>query len=90
MREIIIDGSAIFTSPDLHEALIGALNLPSNYGKNLDALYDCLTEIEEDIHLQLHNWHHIEANLKDYSGKAVYVFHCAMDDNPHLTVTLRP
>lgn len=90
MKDIIIDGSVIFTSPDLHNALISALALPSDYGKNLDALYDCLAEIDEDIHLQLHNWHHIEANLKDYSGKAVYVFHCAMDDNPHLTVTLRP
>lgn len=90
MKEIIIDGSAIFTSPDLHEALSAALSFPAHYGKNLDALYDCLTEIGEDLHLELRNWHHIEANLKDYSGKAVYVFHCAMDDNPHLTVTLRP
>lgn len=90
MKEIIIDGSAIFTSPDLHEALAAALSFPDYYGKNLDALYDCLTEIGEDIHLELRNWHHIESHLKDYSGKAVYVFHCAMDDNPHLTVTLRP
>ena len=90
MKEIIIDGSAIFTSPDLHEALAAALSFPDYYGKNLDALYDCLTEIGEDIHLELRNWHQIESHLKDYSGKAVYVFHCAMDDNPHLTVTLRP
>ena len=90
MKEIIIDGGAIFTSPDLHEALATALVFPAHYGKNLDALYDCLTEICEDTHLELRNWHHIESHLKDYSGKAVYVFHCDMDDNPHLTVTLRP
>ena len=90
MKEIIIDGGAIFTSPVLLEALATALVFPAHYGKNLDALYDCLTEICEDTHLELRNWHHIESHLKDYSGKAVYVFHCAMDDNPHLTVTLRP
>ncbi len=90
MKEIIIDGSAIFTSPDLHEVIATALSFPAYYGKSLDALYDCLTEISEDIHLELRNWHHIESHLKDYSGKAVYVFHCAMDENPHLTVTLRP
>lgn len=90
MREIIIDGSAIFTSPDLHEALANALAFPAHYGKNLDALYDCLTEICEDTHLVLRDWHHIEFHLKDYSGKAVYVFHCAQEENPHLTVTLRP
>ena len=90
MHEITIDGSAIFTSPDLHAALSSALDFPVHYGKNLDALYDCLTEIGQDTHLVLTNWHHIESHLKDYSGKAVYVFHCAMDENPHLTVTLRP
>lgn len=90
MKEIIIDGSAVFTSPDLHEVLANALAFPAYYGKNLDALYDCLTEICEDTHLELRNWHHIEFHLKDYSGKAVYVFHCATEENPHLTVTLRP
>jgi ribonuclease inhibitor len=90
MKEIIIDGSTIFTPPDLHEALTKAMNFPTHYGKNLDALYDCLTEISEDIHLQLHNWHHIEAHLKDYSGKAVYVFHYAIRENPHLRVQLIP
>ena len=90
MKEIILDGSAIFTSSDLHEALSQALSFPSHYGKNLDALYDCLTDLSDDTLLELHNWHHIEFHLKDYSGKAVYVFHCAMKENPHLTVTLRP
>lgn len=90
MKEIIIDGRAIFTSPDLHEALASALSFPAHYGKNLDALYDCLSEISEDTHLILRDWHHIEFHLKDYSGKAVYVFHYAMEENPHLAVTLRP
>ena len=90
MKEIIIDGSTIETAGDLHEALAQALSLPDWYGRNLDALYDCLTELGEDTHLQLHNWHHIEFRLKDYSGKAVYVFHYAMEENPHLTVSLRP
>ena len=74
MRQIEIDGNAIFTSPDLHKALAEALSFPEYYGNNLDALYDCLTEIDQDTLLILNNWHHIEFHLKDYSGKAVYVF----------------
>ena len=37
-----------------HEYLKKALNLPDHYGKNLDALYDCLTDIgvETEIHLK--------------------------------------
>ena len=90
MRHIEIDGSNIFTSPDLHKALAEALSFPEYYGNNLDALYDCLTEISQDTLLTLRNWHHIEFHLKDYSGKAVYVFHCAQEDNPHINVTLIP
>ena len=44
-----LDGKLI--KKDGHEYLMKALNLPDYYGKNLDALYDCLTEMECDIEL---------------------------------------
>ena len=44
-----LDGKLI--KKDGHEYLMEALNLPDYYGKNLDALYDCLTEIDCDIEL---------------------------------------
>ena len=34
-----------------HDYLMEALDLPDYYGKNLDALYDCLTEMECEIEL---------------------------------------
>ncbi|MBQ2665490.1 barstar family protein [Methanobrevibacter sp.] len=34
-----------------HDYLMEALDLPDYYGKNLDALYDCLTEREFEIEL---------------------------------------
>ncbi|MBQ2613475.1 MAG: barstar family protein [Methanobrevibacter sp.] len=34
-----------------HDYLAEVLNFPEYYGKNLDALYDCLTEIDCEIEL---------------------------------------
>jgi len=44
-----IDGKLI--SQNGHDYLMEALDLPDYYGKNLDALYDCLTEMECEIEL---------------------------------------
>lgn len=90
MKTVIIDCAVIDTKAAFHQALAQALDFPDYYGNNLDALYDCLTENREDRELVLNNWHHLEYTLKDYSGKALYVFREACRENRHLTVTLHP
>ena len=44
-----LDGKLI--EKDGHDYLKEALNFPDYYGKNLDALYDCLTEMSCEIDL---------------------------------------
>lgn len=44
-----IDGKLI--KENGHDYLMEVLNFPDYYGKNLDALYDCLCEIECEIEL---------------------------------------
>ncbi len=44
-----LDGELI--RKDGHDYLADALDFPDYYGKNLDALYDCLCEIEADIEI---------------------------------------
>lgn len=46
---MLLDGKLI--KKDGHDYLMKALDFPDYYGKNLDALYDCLTEIECEIEL---------------------------------------
>lgn len=52
MNMIKLDGELI--NEYSHEYLIKKLDLPSYYGRNLDALYDCLTSIgiKTEIHLK--------------------------------------
>jgi len=41
--EVILDGSEIDSPEHLHQVLKKILQLPDDYGNNLDALWDCLT-----------------------------------------------
>ena len=51
MSYIEIDGKLI--KSEGHDYLKEALNFPDYYGKNLDALYDCLTEIGVETKIKL-------------------------------------
>ncbi|WP_462315740.1 barstar family protein [Methanobrevibacter sp.] len=69
-----LDGKLI--KEEGHDYLMRALNLPDYYGRNLDALYDCLTEIECDIEL---------VNADDVDGDIIDTFVDAADENQFLT-----
>ena len=47
MRKVVLDCAGL-DRMHLHEVFAKELNFPQWYGKNLDALYDCLTDIPED------------------------------------------
>lgn len=56
-----IDGKLI--NSDGHDYLMSVLNLPEYYGKNLDALYDCLCEM--DVEIELINSDFVENDILD-------------------------
>ena len=78
MRKITIDCSGL-TRPQLHEAFARAFSFPQWYGNNLDALYDCLTDIQESTHL-------IAQSLNDRAFSATLLE--ASLESKALTVTL--
>lgn len=63
MNYIELDGKEI--KEKSHEYLIKKLNLPDYYGKNLDALYDCLTDIGTETEIHLINSNEISMDLYD-------------------------
>ena len=54
MTHIVLDGSAIRDREGLHALLAERLSLPEHYGRNLDALHDCLTD-KRDVTVFLRN-----------------------------------
>ena len=56
-----IDGKLI--NSDGHDYLMSVLNLHEYYGKNLDALYDCLCEM--DVEIELINSDFVENDILD-------------------------
>ncbi|MBQ7416318.1 MAG: barstar family protein [Oscillospiraceae bacterium] len=56
MTEHIIDFSTVESARDFHQVLAQTLGFPEWYGHNLDALYDCLTELEAPVRLVLEHW----------------------------------
>ena len=90
MKIITMDCGQLKSAPEFHDALAVAMEFPDYYGKNLDALFDCLTDIHQEQELVLLNWHPFSYAVKDYAEKLMYVFRCACQENTRLTVTLHP
>lgn len=75
MNSIEIDGKLI--KKNGHDYLKEVLNFPDYYGKNLDALYDCLTEIGVETKIKLTNADFINQDLLetfiDASGENTFL-----------------
>ncbi len=46
MKQITLDGNFLADAAKVHDYLKEMLEFPEYYGKNLDALHDCLTDLE--------------------------------------------
>lgn len=83
MKEIIIDCIHVSSRTDLHQVFAEALSFPGYYGKNLDALYDCLTGMSGRIRMM--NWE--KNGMGIYSSAVRKVLENAADRNPKLKIT---
>ena len=84
MKRIELDFKDLFTPRQIHEYIAEKLDFPDYYGKNLDALYDCLTDICEDTHITIKNY-----DILDYRENLIInTFLDAAEECGELTVEL--
>lgn len=88
MKTVTVDFTGLNTPQSVHHALFQALSFPEYYGNNLDALFDCLTELDEDVEIILHNFPALEASVGSWSEQLMRVFRCAAEENPGLHITV--
>ncbi len=64
-----LDGGQIRTCGAFHALLARALGFPAWYGGNLDALYDCLTDLPAGTELVIRDFGALEKSLgPEYAG----------------------
>lgn len=68
MAELTLDGSQIQSIEEVHDLFAQTLDLPEWYGRNLDALFDCLTDAHEPVTVHLLH----KDDLRDHLGRRGY------------------
>ena len=81
MREIILLGSMLTEVEKAHTYLAEELDFPNYYGRNLDALYDCLTDLR-DVRIKLD----LNGSDNEYLERILQVFEDAAEENEGINV----
>jgi ribonuclease inhibitor len=89
MRKITLELERMGSLPALHKYLRRELALPVYYGANLDALYDCLTEMTDDTQLVVPAAVADDAHLGWYGKQLLQVLQDAAAANEHLQVLVK-
>ena len=79
MQIITLDGAKMTTKRDTHLYLARTLRFPVYYGRNLDALHDCLTEFLSGSIIILRNESAMLDSLGEYGESLLQVFYSCSD-----------
>ncbi len=86
-RLIVLPAGGWLSKESAHDALQKALSAPAYYGRNLDALSDVLTSLN-DVCIVVTHCATLRQNLPGYGDKLLNVFASASEENPAIWVKL--
>lgn len=85
MKEIIIDGDKIESKSEVHEIFVKELDFPDYYGNNLDALADCLDELNTPVTIKYINRERMKMKFGRFATVLSSVIKLAAKHNPKIT-----
>ena len=65
MKSVILDAKKMVEKEKMHEYFAKKFDLPEHYGRNLDALFDCLCEVNEPTLIKLKNENALDEGTKE-------------------------
>ena len=87
-KTIRLDGNRITNSKDMAVYMKEIFSFPETFGGNLDALHDCLSEVNVDTVIQLDEETLRTVCDEKYAWKVMRVLLDETEDNPHIRVKL--
>ena len=86
MAEVVLDGLDIASLEEVDDRFAQALALPEWYGRNLDALFDCLTDPETAVTIRLLHRESLEERLGRRGLGLVRLLRRAAEEQPQVTL----
>lgn len=86
MIELQLNAANVNCRGDLHDLFAETLSLPEWYGRNLDALHDCLTSLNEDVHITVAADELIGTLGERYVRQLLRLLRDCTEENPHITL----
>lgn len=86
MKYVLMDLKRLDSMKNVHSFLEKELEFPEYYGHNLDALYDCLTDIDAPVTIILMNVPENSDALEGRLEGLLNVFESASTENSNIVV----
>ena len=87
MRTITINGREMTSRTNAHAHIAERLSFPDHYGRNLDALHDCLTEIFEPTYIIFEHRNDALLSLGSYGAALLKVLNNSAEENRFLSIS---
>lgn len=86
MKKLIIDGRFMQSKEAMYTHLTRVFSLPIYFGKNLDALWDVLTESEEPTQINFLNVDLARTHLGDYGDRFIALLEKLAEEHVQYTI----